>query len=276
MSDADINWLLSDERSVIRHFPKGAFIFKELDRPGQVYVLLDGKVVIAKGTLSGKRILITRIEQSGEMFGEVYAFLGKACYPMYAEAAEDTSVLIVDNDIFFGEDGGQPRAAQKMRNNLLTVFANKAYRMNQKLRVLGGGGIREKIACFLVEQQDKEGRINGSFSREEMADYLNVARPSLSRELGKMQQEGISSLERRQIQIKDTGRHLTNAFDFLCRVFGEGQELVIFLSELSAGYYSLQYVTECGNEAYYKYNRMLLLKDRGNELKEEVMQLLSL
>ena len=65
-------------------------------------------------------------------------------------------------------------------------------------------------------------------------------------------------------------------FDFLCRVFGEGQELVIFLSELSAGYYSLQYVTECGNEAYYKYNRMLLLKDRGNELKEEVMQLLSL
>ena len=47
MSDADINWLLSDERSVIRHFPKGAFIFKEFDRPGQVYVLLDGKVVCA-------------------------------------------------------------------------------------------------------------------------------------------------------------------------------------------------------------------------------------
>ena len=198
--------LLSDERSVIRHFPKGAFIFKELDRPGQVYVLLDGKVVIAKGTLSGKRILITRIEQSGEMFGEVYAFLGKACYPMYAEAAEDTSVLIVDNDIFFGEDVCQPRAVQKMRNNLLTVFANKAYRMNQKLRVLGGGVIREKIACFLVEQQDKEGRINSSFSREEMADYLNVARPSLSRELGKMQKEGIISLERRQIQIKDQKR----------------------------------------------------------------------
>ena len=78
--------------------------------------------------------------------------------------------------------------------------------MNQKLRVLGGGGIREKIACFLVEQQDKEGRINGSFSREEMADYLNVARPSLSRELGKMQKEGIISLERRQIQIKDQKR----------------------------------------------------------------------
>ena len=39
-----------------------------------------------------------------------------------------------------------------------------------------------------------------------MADYLNVARPSLSRELGKMQQEGIISLKRRQIQIKDQKR----------------------------------------------------------------------
>ncbi|MEI3177537.1 MAG: helix-turn-helix domain-containing protein [Lachnospiraceae bacterium] len=53
----------------------------------------------------------------------------------------------------------------------------------------------QKIACFLVEQQDKEGRINSSFSKEEMADYLNVARPLLSRELGKMQQEGIDSAE---------------------------------------------------------------------------------
>ena len=80
----------------------------------------------------------------------------------------------------------------------------------------------------------------------------------------------------RQTQIADTGRHLSNAFDFLSRVFGEGQELVIFLSELSAGYYSLKFVSECGNEDYYKYNRLLLLKDRGEELTQEVMQILAL
>ncbi|MFR0078363.1 MAG: helix-turn-helix domain-containing protein [Blautia sp.] len=42
-----------------------------------------------------------------------------------------------------------------------------------------------------------------NLSREEMADELNVTRPSLSRELGKMQEEGILSLSRKQIQIKD-------------------------------------------------------------------------
>ena len=37
----------------------------------------------------------------------------------------------------------------------------------------------------------------------EMADYLNITRPSLSRELGKMQEEGILELSRRQILVKD-------------------------------------------------------------------------
>lgn len=32
----------------------------------------------------------------------------------------------------------------------------------------------------------------------------------------------------RQKEISDAGRHLTHAFEFLARVFGEGQEMVIF------------------------------------------------
>ncbi len=82
--------------------------------------------------------------------------------------------------------------------------------------------------------------------------------------------------EARRAAVRETGEHLTHAFDFLARTFGEGQELVIFLSELSAGYYSLRFVSECGNDAYYKYNRLLLLKDRKEELKEEALALLGL
>ena len=75
--------------------------------------------------------------------------------------------------------------------------------MNRKLRVLGSSSIREKIVRYLVQRQDREGRVSLNLSREEMADELNVTRPSLSRELGKMQEEGILSLSRKQIQIKD-------------------------------------------------------------------------
>lgn len=80
--------------------------------------------------------------------------------------------------------------------------------------------------------------------------------------------------EKRNTRVKEIGSHLDNAFRFLAEVFGEQQEMVLFLSELDAGYHSLRFVRETGNESYYKYNKILLLKDRREELKEEVMRLL--
>ena len=42
-----------------------------------------------------------------------------------------------------------------------------------------------------------------SMNREELADFMNTARPSLSRELMKMQEDGIIKIEKRNIQIID-------------------------------------------------------------------------
>ncbi len=78
----------------------------------------------------------------------------------------------------------------------------------------------------------------------------------------------------RKQRAEETGERLTHAFDFLEKTFGESQEMVIFLTELSAGRHSLRYLSECGNKAYFHFNRILLLKDRQEQLKTEVMSLL--
>ncbi len=78
--------------------------------------------------------------------------------------------------------------------------------------------------------------------------------------------------DRRQQQITETGEHLTNVFRALNQTFPQGQEMVIFLSELNAGYYSLKFVNECGNESYYHYNKLLLLKDRSDSLRQEILR----
>ena len=188
-------------KGTVRAFSRGERIFQELDRPEAVYMLLGGSVIVAKETFSGKRILLTQLEKPGALFGEVYAFLGKAFYDMYVEAAEKTSVLVMESRIFTEQEGDILN--RKLRENLLEVFAEKAYNMNQKLRILGSSTLRERIVRFLVECQDSEGVIHMKLSREEMADHLNITRPSLSRELGKMQEEGILKLNRRQILVED-------------------------------------------------------------------------
>ena len=192
---------LMEQEGTVRTYSRGERIFQETDRPDSVYMLLNGSVIIAKETFSGKRILLAQLENPGALFGEVYAFMEKASYDMYVEALTQVSVLIMSSRIF--TDREENSLSRKLRENLLEVFAGKAYNMNRKLRILGSGSLRERIVRFLVECQDSEGQIHMNLSREEMADYLNITRPSLSRELGKMQEEGILELDRRQIFVKE-------------------------------------------------------------------------
>ena len=83
----------------------------------------------------------------------------------------------------------------------------------------------------------------------------------------------------RQARIAATSEHLTNSFEFLEQTFGDkeslsgSQEMVIFLTELSSAYHSLKFVRETGNDAYYKYNKLLLLNDRKQELKDIAKEL---
>ncbi len=75
----------------------------------------------------------------------------------------------------------------------------------------------------------------------------------------------------RQQRIAQTGDHVTHAFSFLARCFGEGQEMVLFLTQLSSDAHALSFVNECGNDAYFKYNRLLLLDERRQSLVQEVL-----
>jgi len=78
----------------------------------------------------------------------------------------------------------------------------------------------------------------------------------------------------RQTAVKEADTSLTNAFRFLSHVYGDGQEMVLFLTELSSGYYSLKFINEHGNEEYFRYNRMLLLRERRDTLRDEVLRLM--
>ncbi len=84
----------------------------------------------------------------------------------------------------------------------------------------------------------------------------------------------------RQKAVTKTGEHLSNSFAFMEETFGDGQsltgsqEMVIFITELSGAYHSLKFVRETGNDAYYKYNKLLLLGDRKQELTEMARKLI--
>lgn len=66
--------------------------------------------------------------------------------------------------------------------------------------------VRGRLTTYLTGQAALEGRREFSipFDRQQLADYLNLDRSALSRELGRMQEEGL--LEYHKNRFKLTGR----------------------------------------------------------------------
>lgn len=75
--------------------------------------------------------------------------------------------------------------------------------------------------------------------------------------------------EERQEKIDEEGKMLSNALRFLGETFGEGQEMILFLTELVKSRYALLFLSDIGNDTYNQYNQYLLLKDKQKSLQEE-------
>ena len=127
-----------------------------------------------------------------------------------------------------------------------------------------------KAANMLTREAEADGLRVESKLKDYAAKLKTVESPQEAFALVKKEFTELETA--RQQHIKETDEHLTNVFKALYQTFGQGQELVLFLSELNAGYYSLKFINECGNESYYNYNKLLLLKDRNDSLRREILQ----
>lgn len=101
-----------------------------------------------------------------------------------------------------------------------------------------------------------------NFSRTLKEEGGGAAFSSLKAKFQKME-------EGRQEKIDEVGKMLSNALRFLGETFGEGQEMILFLTELVKSRYALLFLSDIGNDTYNQYNQYLLLKDKQKSLQEE-------
>lgn len=206
MEEADIQKLLASSKVRLRSYDKGEMVFRDGDVPDCLYILVRGEVHILKDTFSGRRIFLSEIDEPGDMFGEVYAVI-RHPYDMYVEAVQKTEILEIASELFtFHTADDQSREAAIVQRNLMRVFARKAFFMQKKIQVLASGSLREKIVRFLFQNLRPDGTVQLGGSREYLAAYLAVTRPSLSRELSAMQRDGILALSGKVIRVADMDR----------------------------------------------------------------------
>lgn len=201
LTNKQIEYLVECKMMTITRFKRNEILFWTDKTPKKLYLLISGAIAMARDTPGGKRSLSKTNTIPGKLIGNVRLFSTKKMLWEYAVALEDSSVVEVDSRLF-GQPGVVDTEIQMiLLHNMIGDMVERIDDLGQKVRILSIGSVRERIAVYLLSIQDENGSMMLNSTREEIADYIGIARPSLSRELGRMQNEGIIRIDGREVYI---------------------------------------------------------------------------
>lgn len=183
-----------------RAFAKGEAIFRTGTVIRCIGVVRTGSVLVESVDPWGNRSILSGIA-AGQPFGETYALCG-APLMVDAVAAQPCTVLFLQLDM---PDGGHRRPWQeRLQQNLLAVCTRKNLTLSGRMRCLSAKSVRGRLAAYLSEQAALQGKTAFTipFDRQQLADYLNLDRSALSKELGRMRREGLLDFRKNQFWLK--------------------------------------------------------------------------
>lgn len=166
-------------------------------------IILDGEVAVIKENFAGDRIFMSKLT-AGDIFGEITVFSNGE--PLATiEPVVDTTILFLPSSRIVGICPNVCTGHTMLIRNMLEIISRKAVDLNRKVEILSLKSIRAKISTYLLEQYQQCGKRTFTIplKRHELAEFLNVPRPSLSRELKNMKEEGLIDFYRNSFRIMD-------------------------------------------------------------------------
>jgi CRP-like cAMP-binding protein len=200
LAEGELNFLL--QRVVPRHFSAGESIFQEGQPCAGMYVVESGQIRIFKSAVSGREQVLS-IDGPGSSVAELPVFDG-GNYPASATAMADATLLFVSKQDFQALCLEHPHVALKV----LRVVGGRLRRLVGIIEELSFTTVRHRLAAYLVRLAKKEGKaakqgteILLPENNQELAAQLGTVRELVSRNLSRLQAEGLVRIEGRHVLI---------------------------------------------------------------------------
>lgn len=174
-----------------RSYEKNSVIFHMGDTVKEVGIVLSGSVNVENVDLWDNKSILSNISQ-GQVFAETYAFCQEPLM-VDAVAAEACRILFLNLEPLMNTEGLDTSWKSKILRNLLSVSFSKNLILSNRIFCTTAKTIRGRLLVYLSSQsvKAKSPTFQIPFNRQQLADYLNLDRSALSKELGKMQEEGL-------------------------------------------------------------------------------------
>ena len=168
-------------------------------------LVLEGSVTIESNDAWGNRTIISHVGQ-GQVFAETYALLENEPMLVDVTASEDCRVLFLRSGRIQSLKNSLDPWALKYITNLLTISMHKNLILSGRSFHTAPKTIRGRVMAYLnsVSLQKHSREFDIPFDRQQLADYLNLERSALSKELGKMQKDKLIFCKKNHFLIRQT------------------------------------------------------------------------
>lgn len=184
-----------------KKFEKNERIFRAGDTVTELGLVLMGSILIQNDDFWGNTTVLDHVVP-GQIFAETYACTGE---PLMVDvvAAENTEVLFLNVKRVLQTCPQVCAHHSKLIRNLLFLSARKNLNLSRKIFHTSSKSIRGRLLSYLSFQSTRCGSRSFTipFNRQQLADYLNVDRSSLSNELSKMQKDGLLRVNRNHFEL---------------------------------------------------------------------------
>ena len=192
MSDEDVANSLRFLEANEQNFRKGATILHAGDITDKLGLVLQGSVTIESDDVWGNRTILSNAD-SGEIFAETYALLDGEPMLVNVVANEDCRILFLRIGSLKRLQNNMEQWTIRLVTNLLIITTHKNLVLSSRSFHTAPKTVRGRVMAYLnsVSTQKHAREFNIPFDRQQLADYLNLDRTALSKELGKMKKDGL-------------------------------------------------------------------------------------
>jgi len=186
----------------VRSYQKGEIIAFEEENNNHVGVVLEGTVDMIKEDVWGNRTMLLRTCPE-DIFGETFACGEDSLSVVSFTASRDCRVLFLSFCRVMHTCTHACVFHQTLIENMVRLIARKNRELMRKVEVVSKKTLREKIMAYLSIQAQSQGKkqFEIPLGRVEWAEYLCADRSALTRELAKMQEEGLIDYQRNLFKI---------------------------------------------------------------------------
>ncbi|MBR0107182.1 MAG: Crp/Fnr family transcriptional regulator [Lachnospiraceae bacterium] len=218
LGDEDLAEALRTLRAAVKTYDRGELILHAGEPTERMGLVLSGSVTIESNDLWGTRTILSHAGP-GEFFAETYAMLPGEVLLVDAAANEDCRILFLNMTALRG-DAAVPGAAVlrdaaapakkgsgswrgALIRNLLHISFRKNLILSGRAFHTAPHAVRARVMSYLNTMALRSGSntFEIPFDRQQMADYLNVERTALSKELGRMRDDGLISFRKNRFTL---------------------------------------------------------------------------